>query len=95
MQKWQVIFNQSDGANFMPSIEKLMYKQQIPACAGMTWLEIGNLIRTHSLQGVDAGQNFLRLNFSGILHFDRFSKLQQFCPLCELMSPQFVVLFQL
>ena len=36
MQKWQVISNQSDGANFMPSIEKLMYKQQVPACAGMT-----------------------------------------------------------
>jgi hypothetical protein len=36
MQKWQVISNQSDGADFMPNIEKLMYKQQGPASAGMT-----------------------------------------------------------
>jgi hypothetical protein len=36
MQKWQVISNQSDGANFMPRIEKLMYKQQVLACVGMT-----------------------------------------------------------
>ncbi|MGZ0174292.1 MAG: hypothetical protein ACKVHE_32715, partial [Planctomycetales bacterium] len=34
MQKWQVISNQSDGANFMPSIEKLMYKQQVPRLRG-------------------------------------------------------------
>jgi hypothetical protein len=34
-----VISNHSDGANFMPRIEKLMYKQQVPACVGMTVTE--------------------------------------------------------